>query len=61
MRTHKYRVVFQGNRAVGQNYDATIFQDLCSVPATIEASRVADVYGAAPGREIDVAEAEQAY
>eukprot|EP00974_Lingulodinium_polyedra_P089453 8674879-Lingulodinium_polyedra.AAC.1 len=61
MRKYKYRVVFQGNRVVDQNYDAAIFQDLGSAPATIEASRAADVYGAAPGHETDVVGAEQAY
>eukprot|EP00969_Alexandrium_andersonii_P134934 5969506-Alexandrium_andersonii.AAC.1 len=48
LRKYKYRVVFQGNRVVDQNYDAAIFQDLGSTPATLEASRVADAYGAQP-------------
>eukprot|EP00974_Lingulodinium_polyedra_P110417 10678474-Lingulodinium_polyedra.AAC.1 len=61
MRKYKYRVVFQGNRVVDQNYDAAIFQDLGSAPATIEASRAADAYGAAPGHETEVADVEQAY
>eukprot|EP00974_Lingulodinium_polyedra_P117996 11165496-Lingulodinium_polyedra.AAC.1 len=60
-RTYKYRVVFQGNRVVGQNYDAAIFQDLGSSPATLEASRAADAYGAAPGHATDEADSEQAY
>ena len=46
---------------VNQNYDAAIFQDLGSSPATIEASRAADAYGTAAGHDIEVADAEQAY
>ena len=60
-RKYKYRVVFQGNRVVNQHYDAAIFQDLGSSPATIEASRAADAYGCAPGHVIEAADAEQAY
>eukprot|EP00969_Alexandrium_andersonii_P187833 8299871-Alexandrium_andersonii.AAC.1 len=61
LRKCKYRVVFQGNRVVDQNYDAAIFQDLGSTPATLEASRVADASGAQPGFSTEVADAEQAY
>ena len=60
-RKYKGRVVFQGNRVVNQNYDAAIFQDLGSSPATLEAARAGDAYGAAPGHVIEVADAEQAY
>ena len=61
LRKYKYRVVFQGNRVVDQNYEAAIFQDLGSTPATIEASRVADAFGAQDGWATEVADAEQAY
>ena len=58
---YKYRVVFQGNRVVNQNWEAALFQDLGSSPATMEASRAADAYGCAPGHDIEIADAEQAY
>ena len=35
----KGRVVFQGNRVVDQFFDAAIFQDQGSAPATLEAAR----------------------
>ena len=38
-----------------------MFQDLGSSPATLDASRAVDAYGAAPGHVIEVADAEQAY
>ena len=60
-RKYKGRVVFQGNRVVNQYYDAAIFQDLGSAPATLEAAKVADFYGCAPGNDVDIADAEQAY
>ena len=44
-RNYKGRVVFQGNRVVDQNYDAAMFQDLGSAPATMEAAKVGDFYG----------------
>ena len=59
-RKYKGCVVFQGNAVVDQNYDAAIFQDLGSSPATIEESRVADAHGCAHGSAIAVADAEQA-
>ena len=58
---YKGRVVVQGNRVVDQNYDAAIFQDLVSQPSTMGASKAADFYGCAPGYDIHVADAEQAY
>eukprot|EP00974_Lingulodinium_polyedra_P124332 11190198-Lingulodinium_polyedra.AAC.1 len=47
---------FQGNRVVGQHYDAAIFQDFGSSPAALEVSRVADAYVAAPGHASEVAD-----
>ena len=61
LRKYKYRVVFQGNRVIDQNYEAAIFQDLGSTPATLEASRVADAFGAQENWATEVADAEQAY
>ncbi|MCP4191077.1 MAG: hypothetical protein GY768_10670, partial [Planctomycetaceae bacterium] len=60
-RKFKGRVVFQGNRVKNQDYQAAIFQDLGSAPATMDAARAADCYGCAPGNTIEVADGEQAY
>ena len=60
-RKYKGRVVFQGNRVVNQNWEAAMFQDLGSAPATLEAGRAADCLGCAPGCTISIADAEQAY
>ena len=60
-RKYKARVVFQGNQVRNQDWDIALFQDLGSNPATMEASRAADCYGAAPRHEVEVADAEQAY
>ena len=60
-RKFKGRVVFQGNRVIDQNYDAAMFQDLGSAPATMEASKIADFFGCTPGHVVEVADAVQAY
>ena len=58
---YKYRVVFQGNRVVNQDWEAATFEDLGSSPATMESSRACDMFGCAPGHDIEMADAEQAY
>ena len=60
-RKFKYRVVFQGNAVVNQDWQAATFDDLGSSPGTLESSRACDLYGCAPGHEIQMADAEQAY
>ena len=60
-RKYKGRVVFQGNRVTNQNWEAAIFQDMGSNPATMDAGRAADCYGCVEGNSIEVADAEQAY
>ena len=60
-RKFKGRVVFQGNRVVNQNWDAAMFQDLGSCPATMEASKAADCYGCVHDHDIEIADAIQAY
>ena len=60
-RKYKGRAVYQGNRVVNQNWEAALFQDLGSSPATLEASCAADAYGCCPGHETEIADAEQAY
>ena len=42
-RYFKYRVVFQGNRVKDQNYEVALFNEMASTPATIGASRTADM------------------
>ena len=42
-RKYKYRVVFQGNRVVNQDWEAATFEDLGSSPATLESSRACDM------------------
>ena len=61
LRKYKGRVVFQGNRAVNQDWDSALFMDLGSSTATMEGSRAADMYGCAPGHGIMQADAPQAY
>ena len=58
---YKGRVVFQGNRVVNQNWEAAMFQELGSSPATLEAARACDCYGCTPGNDCQIADAEQAY
>ena len=55
------RVVFQGNRVVDHNFEAAIFQDLGSSPSTMEAAKIADFFGSAPGNVLETADAEQAH
>ena len=61
MRKFKGRVVFQGDRVIDQNYDAAMFQDLGSSPATLEAAEIADFFGCAPDHSVEIADAVQAY
>jgi len=60
-RKFKGRVVFQGNNVRDQNWDAAMFQDLGSAPASMEASKAADAYGLFRGHTIEQADAVQAY
>ena len=60
-RKFKGRVVFQGNRVTNQSWEAAIFQDMGSCPATMEASKAADFYGPIPGHAVEIADAVQAY
>ena len=60
-RKFKGRVVFQGNRVVNQNFQAAMFQDLGSSPASIEAGKAVDCVGCLSGNSMQQADAEQAY
>ena len=61
LRKYKGRVVFLGDQVKTQNYEAAIFQDLGSCPASLEANKAADLYGLSPGHAIQGADATQAY
>ncbi len=60
-RKYKYRVVFQGNNVVDQNWEVALFQDLGSCPATMEAGKAVDAHGCFPGHIVQQSVAEQAY
>ena len=61
LRKFKGRLVFLGDQAKDPNWESAIFQEMASAPATMEAARIADAYGCAPGHTIEAADAEQAY
>ena len=60
-RKYKGRAVFAGDRVRDEAGQWTIFQDLGSCPATMEAARAADAYGCPPGHAVEQCDAEQAY
>ena len=60
-RKFKYRVVYQGNNVVDENWEFAVFQDLGSSPASMEAGKMADAYGSMLGHDLQQADAEQAY
>ena len=60
-RKFKGRVVFEGNRVQDESWNAALFQELGSSPATMEAGKACDAYGLAPGHDAEQADAEQAY
>ena len=57
----KYRVVFQGNNVRDQNWDVALFNEMQSTPATLEASKIADIYSCFPGHDVQARDVEQAY
>jgi hypothetical protein len=44
-----------------QNWEAAMFQDLGSSPASMEAGKACDIFGSLPGNNVQQADAEQAY
>ncbi len=60
-RKYKGRAVFQGNRVVNQNWEAAMFQNLGSSPASMESGKALDCLGCTPGYATVQADAEQAY
>ena len=51
-RYFKYRVVFQGNNVKDQNWAVALFNEMASTPATLESSRMADMYSCLPGNVV---------
>ena len=60
-RKFKGRYVFRGNDVKDQKWEAAMFQELCSSPAAMEASKSTDFYGCLPGYACHQADVEQAY
>lgn len=61
-RYFKYRVVvFQGNAVKDQNWDVALLNEMSSQPATMDASRIADIYGCFDGNTVQGRDVEQAY
>ena len=54
------RIVFQGNRVKDQNWQVALFNEVASAPATLEASRIADIYGCFPEHDCQGRDVEQA-
>ena len=61
LRKFKGRTVFQGNNVKDENSDTALFSELGSSPATMEAGKVLDAYGHAPGNDCQQADGKQAY
>ena len=61
LRKFKGRTVFQGNNVRDENSDVALFNELGSSPATMEAGKAVDAYGAQPGFTTEQADGEQAY
>jgi RNA:NAD 2'-phosphotransferase (TPT1/KptA family) len=60
-RKFKGRVVFQGNNVKDEANNWAIFSDLSSAPATMQAAKSIDAYGAMKGHSIQQADGESAY
>jgi hypothetical protein len=60
-RKYKGRVVFEGNYVRDQNWEAALFQELSSCPATMDAAKVADAYGPRAGHSVQQSDGTRAY
>ena len=58
---YRYGVVLRGDQTKNQNYEAAMFQDIGSAPATVAAAKMADAYGCLLGHSLEQADAIQAY
>ena len=56
----KARLVVRGDEIRDENYEMAIFQELASCPATMQASKAADVYGLFKDHSVEQADATQA-
>ncbi len=54
-------MVFQGNQAQDENFEAAMYQEMGSAPATMEASKSCDFYSLLPGLIGQQSDAESAY
>ena len=61
LRKFKGRTVFQGNNVRDENADVALFSELGSSPATMEAGKSIDAYGAQPGFTVQQNDGVQAY
>ena len=61
LRKFKGGTVFQGNNVRDENSDVALFAELSSSPATMEAGKVVDAFGAQPGHCTEQADGKQAY
>ena len=60
-RKFKGRVVFQGNNVKDQDNNWAIFAELSSAPATMQAGKAVDAFGALCGHSTEQADGESAY
>ena len=60
-RYYKYRVVFQGSMVKDQNWEVALFNEMASTPATLEASRISDIYSCLPKHGVDSRDVFMAY
>ena len=61
LRKFKGRTVFQGNNVKDESSEVALFSELGSSPVTLEAGKVLDAYGQAPGNTCQQADGKQAY
>ncbi len=57
----KYRVVFQGNNVKDQDWEVAFFNEMASTPATLDSSRIGDMYACLPDHTVQGRDVEQAY
>ena len=60
-RKYKYRIVFQGNKVINQDWESAIFMDGSSKPVAMEVGKIADWYACLPGHAQQQSDAVQAY
>ena len=61
LRRYKGRVVFRGNQVKTENWEAALFKQMASQPASVLAAKTADAYGCLKGHTIQQADAIGAY